>query len=193
MANLEVLMPWILSWEGGNVNDPDDMGGRTNKGVTWSTYCAWCNAHGYKATVAGLQSLSDDECFAICKERFWSVYWCDRFESQNLANLVTDWQWGSGEWAVYNIQKTIGTAPDKIWGPKSFETLMTWDPKILFGALWIEHKDFYFRCSKLGSNKKYIGGWLRRLSCLRWDELEHNTLIPGERIDRFTDDGTFIK
>lgn len=38
MAQVEKLTPFILKWEGGFVNDPDDLGGATNMGVTFGTY-----------------------------------------------------------------------------------------------------------------------------------------------------------
>ena len=38
MANVYKLAPWILKWEGGFVNDPDDLGGATNMGVTIGTW-----------------------------------------------------------------------------------------------------------------------------------------------------------
>jgi len=31
-------LPFVLRWEGGYVDHPDDPGGRTNKGVTQKTY-----------------------------------------------------------------------------------------------------------------------------------------------------------
>ena len=34
MADVKKLAPFILKWEGGFVNDPDDLGGATNMGVT---------------------------------------------------------------------------------------------------------------------------------------------------------------
>ena len=34
MANVNQLAPFILKWEGGFVNDPADLGGATNMGVT---------------------------------------------------------------------------------------------------------------------------------------------------------------
>ena len=37
MANVYKLAPFILKWEGGFVNDPDDLGGATNMNVTIST------------------------------------------------------------------------------------------------------------------------------------------------------------
>lgn len=38
MADVRKLKPFILKWEGGFVNDPADLGGATNKGVTIGTY-----------------------------------------------------------------------------------------------------------------------------------------------------------
>lgn len=41
MAKIDILAPFILSFEGGYVNDPHDKGGATNKGVTiavWRKY-----------------------------------------------------------------------------------------------------------------------------------------------------------
>lgn len=37
MANINKLKPFILKWEGGFVDDPADLGGATNKGVTIGT------------------------------------------------------------------------------------------------------------------------------------------------------------
>ncbi len=38
MASVDKLLPFILRWEGGFVNDPADLGGATNKGVTIATW-----------------------------------------------------------------------------------------------------------------------------------------------------------
>lgn len=47
MADVNKLAPFILKWEGGFVNDPDDLGGATNMGVTIGTYEAYCRKKGY--------------------------------------------------------------------------------------------------------------------------------------------------
>ena len=38
MANVDILLSFILKWEDGFVNDPADSGGATNKGVTIATW-----------------------------------------------------------------------------------------------------------------------------------------------------------
>ena len=56
MADVRKLAPFILKWEGGFVNDPDDLGGATNMGVTIGTYEAYCRKKGYsKPTVERLK------------------------------------------------------------------------------------------------------------------------------------------
>ena len=39
MADVRKLAPFILKWEGGFVNDPDDLGGATNMGVYCQSVC----------------------------------------------------------------------------------------------------------------------------------------------------------
>ncbi len=39
-------LPRILVYEGGQVDDPRDPGGRTNKGITQATFNVYLRAHG---------------------------------------------------------------------------------------------------------------------------------------------------
>lgn len=62
MAKVELLVPFILKWEGGWVNDPDDLGGATNMGVTIGTYETYCRKKGYpKPTVERLKNITKEE------------------------------------------------------------------------------------------------------------------------------------
>ena len=66
MADVKELAPFILKWEGGFVNDPDDLGGATNMVVTISTYEAYCKKKGYpKPTIERLKNLSKEEWIEI--------------------------------------------------------------------------------------------------------------------------------
>jgi len=55
MANIQQLSPLILKWEGGYVNDPADLGGTTNKGVTLSTW----KQQGYDKNGDGVIDVED--------------------------------------------------------------------------------------------------------------------------------------
>ncbi len=55
----EESLPFIMRWEGGYVDHPDDPGGRTNKGVTQKTYDAWRARQGMAAR--HVRSIEDEE------------------------------------------------------------------------------------------------------------------------------------
>ena len=57
MEKIEKLKSFILSWEGGFVNDPRDSGGATNKGVTLSTFQT---VFGKDKTVKDLTNITDE-------------------------------------------------------------------------------------------------------------------------------------
>jgi type VI secretion system secreted protein VgrG len=38
MASFDLFLPIVLKFEGGHVDDPDDPGGETNKGITMATF-----------------------------------------------------------------------------------------------------------------------------------------------------------
>lgn len=68
MADVRKLKPFILKWEGGFVDDPADLGGATNKGVTIGTYKEYRKKKGLpEPTVEDLKKLSDDEWTDILK------------------------------------------------------------------------------------------------------------------------------
>ncbi len=52
------IKKFILSWEGGFANDPDDLGGATNSGVTLSTYRMY---YGQDKTVEDLKNMCYDD------------------------------------------------------------------------------------------------------------------------------------
>ena len=101
MAQADILIPFVLSWEGGYVNNPDDKGGPTNMGVTLSTYSRYCRYKAYpRPTIERLQNLPMDTWHEIFKIFYWNVCRADEIENQAIANLVVDWFWCSGKWAI---------------------------------------------------------------------------------------------
>lgn len=57
MTAFDRLKQFILSWEGGFVNDPRDPGGATNKGVTLAKFR---EIYGKDKTVNDLKKITDE-------------------------------------------------------------------------------------------------------------------------------------
>lgn len=102
MANYKLLGEYILSWEGGYVNNPNDKGGVTNKGVTISTW----KAQGYDKNKDGvidvkdLKLITDVDAINIMKKNYWDKWKADLIKDQSIANILVDWVWGSGKYGI---------------------------------------------------------------------------------------------
>ncbi len=120
------LVPYILKWEGGFINDPQDLGGATNMGVTISTW----KQVGYDKDGDGdidvndLHLLTrDDVVNRVLKPHYWDRCRADEIESQSIANIVVDWVWGSGKPGITRVQKILGVKQDGIVGPKTLAAI----------------------------------------------------------------------
>lgn len=117
MADVKKLAPFILKWEGGFVNDPDDLGGATNMGVTMATYKVYCKRKGRpEPAIDDLKHLSNDEWIDILKSLYWDKWKADQIKSQSVANILVDWVWASGNYGIKIPQELLGVTADGIVG-----------------------------------------------------------------------------
>lgn len=173
MANVELLVPHVLKWEGGFVDDPDDLGGATNKGVTLKTYKAYCRRKGYLVpTVERLKNLTDEQFCDILKVMYWDVCKADRIESQSVANAIVDWAWHSGTaTAVKEVQKELGVKADGVIGNVTLAAINSHSPLPLFGKIQQARKTYLERiCITRPANNKFIAGWLNRVNDLYYHD-----------------------
>lgn len=172
MASVDRLLPYILRWEGGYVNDPDDAGGATNKGVTIGTW----RKVGYDKDGDGdidvddLKLLTDaDVRDRVLKPHYWDRWRADEIRSQSVANILVDWVWGSGAYGVKIPQRVLGVAVDGIVGPKTIAAVNACDARRLFEQIKEERRAYIERiCVARPANRKFRKGWLNRLEDLKF-------------------------
>jgi lysozyme family protein len=178
-ASIKKILPFILKWEGGFVNHPNDPGGATNMGVTIGVW----KQQGYDKNgdrtidVTDLKLLTKADVEMIMKKNYWDRWIADNIKSQAVANVLVDWVWCSGKWGIVIPQRLIGVSDDGIVGYLTLEALnetICKDEKKflqqLYKARYNYIDDIIRNNSKLSVFKK---GWINRMKDL---EKFNNTL-----------------
>jgi len=185
MANIDLLIPKILKWEGGFTNDPTDKGGATNLGITlenWKIYGYDKDGDG-DIDVDDIKLLTKDDFLKFFKDHYWDHYWkADNIQNQSVANILVDWCYNSGAWGVKIPQTLLGVVSDGKVGPKTLASLNSQNQHEFFQKVWNARRDFYNNIvnksiaeyTKTHPNpsekdllkftqKRFLKGWINRL------------------------------
>ena len=167
MADYKRLIPFILKWEGGFVNDPLDKGGATNKGVTIGTFRQFFGAD---ATVEQLKGITDKQWNHIFKSGYWNRWLADEIRSQSLADILVDWLWLSGSPAIKNPQRLLGVVPDGVVGPKTIAAVNAADARKLFDDIKVARVQYINDIIvRTPTNERFRRGWMSRLDGLQFE------------------------
>lgn len=171
MAKKEILKPFILSWEGGYVNHPNDKGGATNKGVTIGTFR---NIFGQGKSINDLKLMTDAQWLYIFEKLYWNKWRADEINDQSIANLLVDWVWGSGVYGIKYAQEVLNVKPDGVVGSKTLAAINLNDSSTVFAALWRRRKAHFEACARKPGQSVFLRGWLRRLEGIKYGRLVCN-------------------
>ena len=171
MAKIEKLIPFILKWEGGFVDDPADLGGATNKGVTIGTFGGFCKKKGRpKPTVQDLKNISDADWKEIIKTLYWDRWKADDIKSQGVANILVDWVWASGVHGIKRPQRILGVSSDGLVGPKTITAVNAMDAEKLFKMIKEDRVKFVDEiCKARPANERFRKGWLNRINSIKYE------------------------
>lgn len=140
-------------------------------GVTIGTFR---QVFGKDKTVADLKAMTDEQWMFIFRKYYWDKWKADTINSQSIANLLVDWLWASGSYGVKIPQRVLGVSIDGIVGAKTIAAINGYpNEKELFWKLWKEREAFFTRIA-VGSQKKFLRGWLNRLNGIKYGKLVCN-------------------
>jgi lysozyme family protein len=162
-AEFAKAMKPVLVHEGGKVDDPRDPGGRTNQGVTQSTYNLYRKSIGKKPT--DVYNMTNVERDAIYKKRYWDVVEGDQLPP-GLGYVLFDGAVNSGpSQSVKWVQRAMGTRytgkVDGQMGLMTLEAIAAFPDHDRLIAAVIERRLAFLK--NLRTWGTYGKGWKRRV------------------------------
>lgn len=175
-TRFEKFIGEVLNFEGEYVNDPDDPGGATNRGISWNTWKDNAKKHlGVEPTLENLKKLTVDGAKKIYKEEFYSCNQIDRIQNPKVAFMIFDWIVNAGGNADEQIQIMLnnkyGTSlkVDKTIGIKTIEAInrISDQQKLLLDIAQSRREYYEEIANKKPSRRKFRNGWMNRVDeCL---------------------------
>jgi lysozyme family protein len=171
MASFDLFLPLLLKFEGGYVDDPDDPGGETNKGITMAVFQE--NAHGLlgiEPTSDNLKGLTDAQAGIIYRQRYWDRMQGDLFSTQELASMVCDFFVNAGTNATALLQTVLNeqgahVVVDGTIGAASVQAMSHNDPTLIYN-LYKQGRIRYYQnlVARKPSLAPFLKGWLNRVN-----------------------------
>ncbi|MGL6121691.1 MAG: glycoside hydrolase family 108 protein [Shewanella sp.] len=173
MASFEpAYNQYIKPSEGGYSHVVQDKGGETYAGIArnyFPNWKGWTYIDFIKRTKGPISrnTLFPDIQFEV--EQFYRDWWTTRrfgeIKSQELANLLFDYNVNSGTLAIKAVQRLVGVPTDGALGPATLAAINKADAAKLHDALKEERRQLYLRLiDNDPSQEVFRAGWMNRLS-----------------------------
>lgn len=140
----EKALKFVLKWEGGYVNNPNDKGGATNKGITQNTYNAWLQSQGKPSK--DVKNITDAEVRDIYHKNYWLASGCDKM---------------TPVFAVLCFDTAVNMGVSRA---NEFLKAANWTDTNLF---ILARAEKYNEFAKKTSQRGFLHGWLNRLFDLK--------------------------
>ena len=86
--NFDKMLEFVLKREGGYVNDPNDLGGETNKGITYRTYNAYRKSK--NLPIRSVKYITNNEVKDIYYNNYYKASGADKIKNPKLAAIMFD-------------------------------------------------------------------------------------------------------
>lgn len=136
-------LKFVLEREGGYINNPNDKGGATNKGITQNTYNAYLKSKGQ--SIKDVRNITNVEVEDIYYTRYWLSAGCDKM---------------SAKFAVLCFDTAVNMGVSRV-KPFLQEAQYT-DIDAFILARIRKYNEF----AKTASQRTFLHGWLNRVFAL---------------------------
>lgn len=143
--NFDKMLKFVLQREGGYVNDPHDLGGETNKGITHNTYNSYRKNKGLPQR--SVKYITDDEVRDIYYNNYFKASGADKIENPQLASYVFDTAVNMG------VSRAKSFLEQSNGNPDTFENLRR-----------AKYAEF---AAVNPSQQRYLQGWNNRVTAVK--------------------------
>lgn len=172
MANFKTAFELMIEHEGGYVNDLDDPGGETYKGVARKIHSKWNgwikidilkSQSGFPANLDRDQELQA-AVIDFYEVQFWNRVCGSLISEQAVANSIFDFAVNAGAGTSAELaQKVVKAKPDGAIGPDTLKAINSFDPDHFIAAFTLEKiKKYVAIVKKRPASMKYFFGWICR-------------------------------
>ncbi|EOS94163.1 glycoside hydrolase family 108 protein [Erwinia tracheiphila] len=153
---------YMLTAEGGYVNDPADRGGETKFGISKRSYPA-----------LNIAELTQEQASEIYYRDYWLKTGCDRLPA-GISLAVFDGAVQHGyKTAIQQLQRALRVADDGIIGARTLAATEAIQPLLLFVRLMNQRSQTYARIIAHSPVQiRFMNGWFNRLDKLTASVLE---------------------
>ena len=172
MAEFAAALEKVLKHEGGYVNDPNDPGGETYKGVArkiHSKWDGWALVDIYKKQNGFPANLDKDgELQKKIKDfyqvNFWNKINADNITNQEVATSIFDFAVNAGVSTSATLaQMVVGALTDGIIGKESTNKINAFNNEHFLASFTVAKIAKYISIiKKQPTSQKYLYGWIRR-------------------------------
>lgn len=187
MANYKLILPSVAKFEGGLSSDPKDscskkrsdvidpkngLGYHTNKGVCYSTWLTASKKLGFNSSGKSFVAMSQSQWESIIKDLYWDPLNLDKINSQAIAEILFQSNWGSGKGGAMTLVRFMqgkinvgqnGKMDDLTITKLNDYTKNPLKEKSLFKDIWQRRLEYL---QSLKSFSIYGRGWTNRMNDL---------------------------
>lgn len=170
--NFQAALAFVLRWEGGFADDPQDHGGATMKGITQSTYDAYRKSLGLRPTF--IRDITEAEIDDIYHQLYWVPVRGDDLPADIRLPLF-DFAVNAGPTrAIAHLQRILGVEVDGAIGPHTLAAVQS--ASGLREKLLADREGYYRAIVEHDpTQEKFLKGWLNRVAAVRdqADQADH--------------------